>query len=275
MTRAGARAHVAAGQRFSRALVTGASAGIGREIASQLAGDGVDLVLVARREAELEELAGELRGRGVQAEVLVADLTDPEDLQRVQARLVTEDAPVDLLVNNAGYGTFGQFASLDPDREAGQVELNVLALVRLSRAAAGAMVSRGAGGILNVGSVAGLQPLPGNATYAATKAFVNSFSQALHEELKPTGVHCTVLAPGFTRTEFQDTAGVGETSSKVPSVMWMEAGPVARAGIDGVAANKALVLPGVLNRVNGALLGVAPDAVTRRVAGAVIRRFGG
>ena len=261
-------------QRFTRALVTGASAGIGREIAVQLAARGADLVLVARREEALETLAAELRAQGRTVEVLAADLTDEAALSRVADRLTATVDPVDLLVNNAGYGSFGQFADLDPAGEAGQVELNVLALLRLARAATGAMKARGAGGVLNVGSVAGLQPLPGNATYAATKAFVNSFSQALHEELKPAGVHVTVLAPGFTRTEFQDTAGVESTASKVPGLLWMEVGPVARAGIEGVERNRAVVFPGLLNRVNGAALGVAPDAVTRRVAGAVIRRFG-
>ena len=140
--------------------------------------------------------------------MLPADLTDPEQLQTVEDRCHDDDAPIDVLVNNAGFGTFGPFHTLDLDTEVREIQLNVVALVRLTHAAATEMVPRGKGGILNVSSLAGFQPGPSNATYGATKAFVTSFTEAVHEELKGTGVSVTVLCPGFTRTGFQAAANV-------------------------------------------------------------------
>ena len=249
-----------------RALVTGASSGIGRALAVEVARDGGDVVLVARRRGELEEVADEVRSLGREAEVLVADLTDAADLERVAERLADDAAPVDLLVNNAGYGSFGDFADLDLDGQLGQVRLNVLALVRLSHTAAAVLRRRGDGAVLQVGSLAGFQPLPGNAVYAATKAFVSSFSQALHEELRGQGVRVTVLAPGFTRTEFQERAGVEGLAARLPAVVWDDAATVARAGLDGVAAGRAVVVPGLKNRLGAVLLRASPDVVGRRLA---------
>ncbi|HEY3241638.1 MAG TPA: SDR family oxidoreductase, partial [Acidimicrobiia bacterium] len=189
---------------WERALVTGASGGIGEVLARRLAARGCHLVLVARTEPALEKLASELSAaHGVDVEVLPADLITEEGVAAVEARLAQDGAPpVDLLVNNAGYGSAGPFAELDPARVAGEVRLNVLALVRLTRAAVPGMVARGRGSVLNVSSVASLQPLPNMATYAATKAFVTSFSESLHEELRGRGVTVTALLPGFTRTGF-------------------------------------------------------------------------
>ncbi len=196
-TASGTTAH--GGPRRS-ALVTGASAGIGAAFAEALAREQYDLVLVARRADRLEELAKRLRdARGVAIEVLAADLTDGAGLARVVARV--EEGPPDLLVNNAGHGSFGNFAELDIDREVGEIQLNVVALVRLTRAALPGMIRRGHGAIINVSSMAGFQPMPFNATYGATKAFVNSFTEALHEELRGTGVRVQALCPGFTRTD--------------------------------------------------------------------------
>jgi uncharacterized protein len=252
-----------------RALVTGASAGIGQTFARLLARDGYDLVLVARDSARLDALAKELDGHyGVDSEVLPADLTDREQLRRVEARLRAEPA-IDLLINNAGFGTYGRFHELDVDIEEREIQLNVVALMRLAHAALDVMVPRGRGSILNVSSVAGFQPVPGDATYAATKSFVLSFSEALHEELRGTGVTVTVLAPGFTRTEFQERANYD--ASGVPGFMWQEADEVVEAALGAMARNRAVCVPGALNRVTATLSGMAPHAITRRVSGRVGR----
>jgi short-subunit dehydrogenase len=253
------------------ALVTGASSGIGEAFARLLAERGHDVVLVARDQGRLEALAKELESaHGTQAEVLPADLTDPAQLERVEARCRDQAAPVEILVNNAGFGTFGAFHTLDLDAEVREIQLNVVSLVRLTHAAAVAMTARGGGGILNVSSLAGFQPGPQNATYAATKAFVTSFTEALHEEMQGTGVSVTVLCPGFTRTGFQDAANV--PASAVPGFMWQEADEVARAGLDALARNHATVLPGLLNKTLGTFTQMAPNALTRRLAGRVIKR---
>jgi uncharacterized protein len=249
------------------ALVTGASAGIGEEFARQLAARGHDLVLVARDRARLEALAEGLADeRGAHAEVLPADLTDGAQLAAVEARARN----VDTLINNAGYGTFGNFYELDLAVEIREAQLNVLALMRLTHAAAGAMASRGKGAILNVSSLAGFQPGPMNATYSATKAFVTSFTEAVHEEMKGTGVSVSVLCPGFTHTEFQERANA--PASSVPGFMWQNAPEVAAAGLDGLAKNKAIIIPGSVNRVLGTLANMAPHAVTRRAGAAVLKR---
>ena len=249
------------------ALITGASVGIGEQFARQLSERGHDVVLVARDAARLEALAKEIDGRnGAHAEVLTADLTDPQQLATVEARA----RHVDLLVNNAGFGTFGSFHTLDIDTEIREINLNVIALVRLTHAAAAAMVERGRGGILNVSSLAGFQPGPSNGTYGATKAFVTSFTEAVHEELRGTGVSVTVLCPGFTHTEFQSRANV--PAGSVPGFMWQEAPEVARAGLDGVAKNKAVVIPGTTNKVMGTLSALTPHAITRRLGGAILKR---
>jgi len=249
------------------ALITGASVGIGEQFALQLAERGNDVVLVARDAARLEALAKEIEGRnGAHAEVLVADLTDSRQLATVEARART----VDILVNNAGFGTFGAFHTLDVETENREINLNVIALVRLTHAAAGAMVERGKGGILNVSSLAGMQPGPLNATYGATKAFVTSFTEAVHEELKGTGVSVTVLCPSFTHTEFQVRANA--PASSVPGFMWQEAPEVARAGLDALAKNRAVVIPGTLNKIMGNFSAVTPHAISRRLGGAVLKR---
>jgi short-subunit dehydrogenase len=248
------------------ALITGASVGIGEQFSRQLAERGYDVVLVARDRARLDALAKEIEGGDGHAEVLAADLTDPDQLAAVEARVRT----VDLLVNNAGFGTFGPLHTLDIDIEAREVNLNIVALVRLTHAAAVAMVERGRGGILNVSSLAGFQPGPSNATYSATKAFVTSFTQAVHEELKGTGVSVTALCPGFTHTEFQERANA--PASDVPGFMWQDAPEVARAGLDGVAKNRAVVIPGATNKIMGNLSSVTPHAITRRVGALVLKR---
>jgi uncharacterized protein len=257
---------------WKSALVTGASSGIGKEIARQLAAEGTDLVLVARDTARLEAVAADLReAHGVEAEVLTADLSDAGQLATVEARLADPDRPIDLLVNNAGFGTYGRFADLDIEGEQREIDLNVVALVRLTHAAVGPMLARHRGAILNVSSVAGLQATPNNATYGATKAFVASFSEAVHEELQGTGVSLTVVLPGFTRTEFQARAGIeGRT---IPGPLWQTAEQCVAEALAATRAGKAWVVTGVLNKVVAGAAGTAPRSLTRRIASRVTTRL--
>jgi hypothetical protein len=252
------------------ALVTGASSGIGRAFAERLARDAWDLVLVARRRDRLEELAAELRRRGEgRVEVLAADLGDGSGVRAVEERI--EKAPtLDLLVNNAGFGTSGPFAELDRDAEEGEIRLNVLALVRLTHAALAAFGARRHGSIVNVSSLAGFQPAPYTATYAATKAFVNSFTQALAEELRGSGIRLQLLCPGFTRTEFQDVAGV--RTETIPGFAWMEPAAVVDASLEGLRRGTLVVVPGSGNKVLGSVIRALPAAVVRRAGGILLRR---
>ncbi|MGQ0802758.1 MAG: SDR family NAD(P)-dependent oxidoreductase [Actinomycetota bacterium] len=250
------------------ALVTGASSGIGRAFAEALAARRDDVVLVARDTARLDQLASKLKGaHGTNAVVLTADLTADGGVTAVEERL---RAGVDLLVNNAGFGTFGKFAELPIETELREIQLNVVALVRLCQAALPGMIERGTGGIINVSSVAGHQPTPYNATYGATKAFVTSFTHSLHEEARGTDVRVTVLCPGFTKTEFQERAGFD--SSAVPGFLWQSADQVAAAALQANDRNRAECVPGVLNRVSAAVSGAMPASVSRRLASAVVRR---
>jgi hypothetical protein len=253
------------------ALVTGASAGIGRAFALTLAERGHDLVLVARDTARLEAVAKDVAERfDTRTEILTSDLADRAQLARVEERLRTLDRPVDLLVNNAGVGTFGNFWELPVDREEHEISLNVVALMRLAHAAAGQLVERRTGGMINVSSIAGYQPTPNNTTYGATKAFVCSFSQALHEELRPFGIRCLVLTPGFTRTEFQERAGFD--SSHVPGFLWQEAEQVVAHTLADYDRGRAVCVPGALNTATAAFSSVLPGKLTRSIAAAVVRR---
>jgi short-subunit dehydrogenase len=254
------------------ALVTGASSGIGEALARRLAERGHDLVLVARDREKLEALAKELEAaHDASAHVLPADLSDAAQLQAVEDRCHDRDAPIAVLVNNAGVGSFGDFHTLDVDSEAREIQLNVVALVRLTHAAVSEMVPRGSGGILNVSSLAGFQPSPMMAVYSATKAFVTSFTEGVHEEVKGSGVAVTALCPGFTRTGFQTSANV-PAATELPGFLWQEADQVAVAGLDGLAKNRAVVLPGALNKGLGVFSSVMPHALTRRIGGAVVKR---
>lgn len=258
---------------WTTALVTGASSGIGREITRQLAARGTHIVAVARDEQRLEALAREVAEahEGVEVEVLPADLSDPAQLAIVETRVGDTVRPVELLVNNAGFGTYGRFRDLDRDREEQEIRLNVVAPVRLTHAALAPMLARNRGSIMNVSSVAGLQATPGNATYGATKAFLASFSEAIHEELVGTGVTLTVVLPGFTRTDFQERAGID--GRDIPRFAWQSAEECAAEALAGTRAGKAWVVPGRLNRVAAAGVGVAPRGLTRLVAGRVARRI--
>ncbi|MHB1139915.1 MAG: SDR family NAD(P)-dependent oxidoreductase [Microthrixaceae bacterium] len=252
-------------RRWDLALVTGASSGIGEAIARSLAAEGTDLVVVARDRARLDGLAEELRREhGVTVEVLDADLSAPVSRAAVEKRLVSADRPVDLLVNNAGFGTTGAFATLPIGREEQEVQVNVLAVMRLTSAALGPMLERGRGTVVNVSSMAGLYPTPNTATYGATKAFVSSFSAALHEELAGSGVTVTAVLPGFTRTEFQDRANWTEQAS-VPEAAWLSAEDVAAEALDAAAAGRPRVVPGSRYRVVAAVTAPLSPAARRRV----------
>jgi uncharacterized protein len=255
------------------ALVTGASSGIGKAFARALAAGGTDLVLVARDEARLAELASELReSYGRTVEVLAADLIDEAQLRRVADRLRDEPA-VDLLVNNAGFGDTGSFADLPVESGERQIRLNVLALTVLAHAAAATMKKARRGGIINVASGAAFFPNPGIAVYGATKAYVTSLSQALHEELASADVKVTVVCPGFTRTEFQERAKYD--ASGVPAMFWQSAENVVEETLAAYAAGRSLCIPGVHNKVMGGITQLVPRSLLGRVAGLVAQRMGG
>jgi uncharacterized protein len=259
--------HINRTGKWSSALVTGASSGIGEAMVRQLAAGGVPTVIVARRRGRLEALAAELPG----LEVLVADLETEDGMVAVEDRLSDANRPVDLLVNNAGFGTSGHFCDLDGRRLGREVDLNCRAVVRLCSAAVGVMTARKRGWILNVSSVAGFQPGPSAASYSATKAYVTSLSEALHEELRGSGVSVTAVCPGFTRTEFQAVTGGGGVSTKAPEFAWLTAAEVARVGLRDTARGRALSVPGPAYKAFTALSAVAPRSVTRRISGLVAR----
>ena len=252
-----------------RALITGASSGIGEAFARQLAKRGHDLVLVARRRDRMEKLATELAdAHGVEVEVVEADLAKDGDVSAVEERVRRGD--IDLLVNDAGFGTRGEFAGLPLARELEELDVNVRALMRLTHAALGPMVERGRGGVINVASTGAFQPVPHMATYAATKAFVLHFSEALHEEVKGKGVTVTCLCPGPVKTEFQEVAGVNDRS--VPSMAWKSTDDVVESALKAVSARRAITVPGALNRLTATAVKLMPRFVARRVAGSMFKR---
>ena len=245
------------------ALITGASAGLGVEFARQLSKRGHRLVLVARRKERLETLAKELG----KARALALDLSKAGSAAKLMADLDANGETVDLLVNNAGFGLIGRFAELDAKREREMIDLNVGTLTDLCRAVAPQMAKRKSGGILNVASTAAFQPGPKMAVYFATKAFVLSLSEALHEELKPHGVSVTCLCPGPTRTEFGEVAGFG--GNGLFDRVAMESPAVVKAGLDDLEKNKAVVVPGWMNKVTASSGRFAPRSVVRKIAGAI------
>jgi short-subunit dehydrogenase len=253
---------------FTSALVTGASSGIGAEFARLLGEAGVPTVLVARRGDRLREIAGRYDG----FEVLEADLVTAEGQASTVDRIRSTDSPIDLVVNNAGFGTSGLFHELDVDRLVDEVELNVAALTVLSHAALSTMVPRRRGYLLNVSSVASFYGSPGLGVYAATKAYVTSLTEALHGDVKGSGVHVTALCPGLTKTEFQQHANTGGMESRVPDLAWTSVEQVASTGLRDVAANKTISVPGILYKVAVTGSDVLPRSITRWVSGSISRQ---
>jgi uncharacterized protein len=234
----------------STILITGASSGIGADLARQLAERGYNVTLTARRRDRLEELAGELReAHDIHVDVETCDLGGHAARKKLAGKLLSGEREVVGVCNNAGFGNLGRFIEQDLAQETDVVRLNVEAVHELTGAFLPRMVEQGAGAILNVASTAAFQPLPGFATYAASKAFVHSFSEAVHSELSGTGVSVTSLCPGFTRTEFEQAAGAEDTASKFPGFTWMESDDVARQGIEGMLAGRRTVVPGLVNKV--------------------------
>jgi short-subunit dehydrogenase len=250
------------------ALVTGASAGIGRELAKVLGREGHDLVLVARRQAELDELAQSLKDSyGASARVIPADLAEPDAATRVVAEL-GPDARIDVLVNNAGFGGHGAFASRDRDADLRMVAVNVTALTDLTKLLLPGMVSRGRGRVLNVASTAAFQPGPFMAVYYATKAYVLSLSEAIAEELSGTGVTMTCLCPGVTDTEFHAVAGT-DAQPLTQGALSMSAAAVAEAAYKAMVRGKMLVIPGLHNKFGAQSIRIAP----RRAVLKIVRRL--
>ncbi len=229
----------------SAALITGASSGIGIDIARELAKRGRNMVLVARRRERLDELAAELQSDGIRVETLDCDLTDGAALAALEGRIAALGLRIDVLVNNAGFGSAGDFVTLDGATEAQMVRLNCEVPVVLAAIYAPAMADRGEGAILNVASSAGFQPIPGQATYAATKAFMVNWSDALHSELGGSGVTVTALCPGPVDTEFAQVAGMESMFDAAPSISKLSSAAVARAAVEGLEHGRRNVVPGL------------------------------
>jgi uncharacterized protein len=253
---------------FSYALVTGASSGIGEAIAHKLGKAGVGMVLVARRKDRLDAIASKYAN----VEVLPADLTTDAGLNAALERLRDTTRPiVELVVNNAGFGTSGSFAQAEPERLSREISLNINALTRISHEAVRQMQPRGHGYLLNVSSIASFQPGPDLAVYAATKAFVTSLTEALHEELRGSGIRVTALCPGLTHTEFQSISNTSGLESKFPEFAWMSADDVARDGLRAVADGKAICVPGLVNKSLATVSTFTPRGLARRIAGLATR----
>ena len=234
----------------STCLVTGASAGIGADIARELARRGLGVTLAARREDRLLELAEELSGEhGVRAETISVDVSDTDARKKLQAELDERGLTVEVLVNNAGYGSGGKFTRLDVDKEAEMIRTNVEAVIALTGIFLPGMVERGRGAILNMASLIAFQPMPFQATYGASKAAVLSFTEAIHEELRGTGVTITAVCPGPVRTEFGEQGGFGGADDKIPGFMWLEPDKVAADAVEGLESGERVVVPGALNQV--------------------------
>ena len=243
------------------ALVTGASAGLGVDFARQLSAKGKRLVLVARRKDRIDALAAELGN----ARAVAADLSLPGASDGLMADLAAHGEHVDLLVNNAGFGLAGRFASLDAKRQRQIIDLNCGALTELAHAVLPGMIERKRGRILNVASTAAFQPGPGMAVYFATKAFVLSFSEALHEEVKRHGVMVSALCPGPTATEFGEVAGFG--SSNLLDKVAADSDSVVRAGLAGLDKGKAVIIPGLMNKTTAQAHRFFPRSWVRKAAG--------
>jgi uncharacterized protein len=256
---------------MSTALITGASAGLGLEFARLFAADKHDLVLIARRKDRLDALAAELsKAHAVQVHVIAADLMDAASPQKIVDEVKQKGLQVDFLVNNAGFGSNGAFTELELAKELGQVQVNIGALVALTRAFVPGMVVRKQGRVLNVGSTAGFQPGPFMAVYYASKAFVNSFTEALWFELKGTGVTATLSCPGPTATEFLVVAG--NDKSKLAGLGMMTAAAVARAAYRAMHAGKRKIVHGLTNQLGALSVPLTPRPILLSVVASLNRK---
>jgi uncharacterized protein len=239
------------------AVVTGASKGIGAEIAKELSRRGHELVLVARSTEQLESVAAEL---DTKAHVITGDLLDAEVRAGLLAEIESRGLTPQILVNNAGFSTMGPVHTSDPEVERNLLELDVVALADLCARFLPGMVQRGSGAVLNVASTAAFQPLPGQAAYGGAKAFVLSYTRSIAAELHGTGVRATVLCPGPVETDFGKTAGFTpkEEKESLPQIMWVPAAEVALAAVEGMDAGKVVVIPGRANKVGAAFSTIAP-----------------
>lgn len=252
------------------ALVTGASSGLGVDFARHLAAAGAHLVLVARRAEALEALARELReAHRVEVDVVPMDLGAPGAPEALHAEVARRGREVDLLVNNAGFGLFGEFLAIDAGRERAMMELDVLVPLSLTRLFGAGMVARGRGWILQISSIGGYQPTPLYATYAAAKAFVLSWGEALSYEWKPRGVAVTVLSPGITATEFLKVSG--QRATLYQRLLMMDSPTVTRVGLEALSRGKGSVVPGLLNKLTAFSSRLVPRAWLPPVAHLLMR----
>jgi short-subunit dehydrogenase len=242
------------------ALITGASGGIGADLADLFAADGYDLVLVARNVSKLEEVAARARSRGVNAQVLAADLAKPDAPREIAAQV----ARVDALVNNAGFGVVGPFAETDGAQELEMLQVNIVALTHLTKLFLPQMIARKRGYVMNVASTAAFQPGPLMAVYYATKAYVLSFSEALAEEVSGSGVSVTALCPGPTATGFADAAAMTKTNL-FTKIQPADSRGVARAGFEGMKRGRRIVIPGLRNRIMAQSVRVSPRALVTKI----------
>ncbi len=234
----------------STCLVTGASSGIGSEIARGLAARGHGVTLAARREDRLRALADEIADEhDVRVETISIDVTDRDARARLKDDIEGRGLTVEVLVNNAGFGSGGKFVELEPEEEASIIATNVEALVALTGHFLPDMVERGRGAVLNLASLISFQPVPFQATYGASKSAVLSFTEAIHEELRGTGVTITAICPGPVRTEFGEMGGFGGADDKIPDFVWLEADKVAEDAIEGLENGERVVVPGALNQL--------------------------
>jgi short-subunit dehydrogenase len=258
----------------ARAVVTGASQNIGAALATELAARGHSLIITARREDLLNALAATLSEKyGVTVEVRPADLADTADRAKLIDELATRD--ISILCANAGTATFGPVSTLDPEVERAQVQLNAVAVHDMVLAVLPGMLARKAGGILISGSAAGNSPIPYNATYAATKAFANTFSESLRGELRKTGVHVTVLAPGPVRTELPGPADASIVEKLVPDFLWISTEYTAKKSLDALARNKMRIVPGVTSKAMSAASQYSPRAIVAPIVGRFYKKMGG